>query len=429
MCDAMKRSDSISLGDVRDMDAGADADVGLGTGIGADTRPPASLLGPTDIRAIARALGVNPTKKLGQNFVHDASTVRKIVAESGVRAGDRVLEIGPGLGSLTLALLEVGAFVSAVEIDPVLAAALPQTVMAHQSDAASRLAVLRADALDLKEPQQLAVPPAWAAGSADSATSGDPISSVGLIGSVGSARSADSVSSADSANTVAAVAASAEDSHTSAHTRANPSARTSASVDTIFEPTHVVANLPYNVAVPILFTLLAALPSVRRVTVMVQAEVADRLAAQPGSKVYGIPSVKLSWYGRARRGVKISRTVFWPVPNVDSALVHVDVIGRGGAAAEVAGADAMNSSTCDPGRHSPGSNTEAERYREAERERVFALIDAAFAQRRKTLRSALAGWAGSPARAEQVLRQAGIDPRLRGENLVLADFIAIARAL
>lgn len=302
-----------------------------------------ALLNATEIRQIAAALGVQPTKTLGQNFVIDAAIVRKIVAESGLAAAPettaapelparpRVLEIGPGLGSLTLALLETGALVSAVEIDPVLAGALPETVRAHQGAyAADRLAVLRADALAIAAPEQLALPAALAA-----------------------------------------------------------------SDERVFAPTHLVANLPYNVAVPVLLNLLAALPSLRTVTVMVQSEVADRLAAQPGAKAYGVPSAKLAWYGKARRGVKIARSVFWPVPNVDSALVHVAV-------------------------------TPPAQRPQADRQTVFALIDAAFSQRRKMLRSALAPWAGSPARAEQLVRAAGIDPQLRGEKLALADFVAIA---
>ena len=283
------------------------------------------LLGPADVRALSQALGVRPTKTLGQNFVHDAGTVRRIVRAAGVRNGETVLEVGPGLGSLTLAILEAGASVIAVEIDPPLAQALPVTVAQRMPEAAGRLRVVGADALSIDGPAAL--------GLAD----GDPL------------------------------------------------------------PTRLVANLPYNVAVPVLLTLLAALPSLESVTVMVQAEVADRLAAGPGSKVYGVPSVKAAWYASARRTITIGRTVFWPVPNVDSALVELV-------------------------RREPPSTR-------ASREAVFAVVDAAFAQRRKTLRRALAGLAGSPQAAEAAIRAAGIDPTRRGETLDVHDFAALAEAL
>ena len=251
----------------------------------------------------------------------DSGTLRKIVAHAGVVAGDHVLEIGPGLGSLTLALLEAGAYVSAVEIDPVLAAALPATIT-DRSDS-SRFAVVERDALDLRA-QDIAVPP-------------------GL----------------DS-----------------------------------FTPTLLVANLPYNVAVPAILTALERIDSLRVVDVMVQLEVADRLAAEPGSRTYGVPSAKAAWYADASRGPTIGRSVFWPVPNVDSALVKL------------------------VRREQP----------DADRDEVFAVIDAAFSQRRKTLRQALAAWAGSPAQAERILLAAGIDPRRRGETLAIDDFVAIWRA-
>ena len=282
----------------------------------------AGLLGPSEVRRLSRALGIRPTKTLGQNFVHDAGTVRRIVRSSGVLPDDTVLEIGPGLGSLTLALLETGARVSAVEIDPVLARALPVTVADRMPEAAGRLGVIEADALSIT--------------------------------------GAEALSGAEQT-----------------------------------PPTRLVANLPYNVAVPVLLTVLEALPSLETVTVMVQAEVADRLAAAPGSRTYGAPSAKVAWYSDARRGAKIGRSVFWPVPNVDSALVSFI-------------------------RHPPPSCVS--------RDEVFAVVDAAFAQRRKTLRSALAAWAGSPARAEGALRSAGIDPALRGERLRIEDFAAIATA-
>ncbi|WP_303324393.1 16S rRNA (adenine(1518)-N(6)/adenine(1519)-N(6))-dimethyltransferase RsmA, partial [Actinomyces radicidentis] len=262
---------------------------------------------------------------LGQNFVHDAGTVRRIVRAAGVQPGETVLEVGPGLGSLTLAILEAGASVVAVEIDPPLARALPVTVADRMPDAADRLRVVPADALTIDGPAALGL------------AEGDA------------------------------------------------------------SPTRLVANLPYNVAVPVLLTFLQALPSLASVTVMVQAEVADRLAAGPGSRTYGVPSVKAAWYADARRTITIGRTVFWPLPNVDSALVQLD-------------------------RREPPATT-------ATREQVFAVIDAAFAQRRKTLRKALAPLAGSPDAAEAAIRAAGIDPSLRGERLDVAAFAALAEQL
>lgn len=272
------------------------------------------LLTPADIRALADGLGIRPTKALGQNFVLDGGTIRRIVRVAGVRAGDTVLEVGPGLGSLTLGLLQTGASVIAVEIDGRLVDALPRTVAAAAPDASSRLRVVHADAM----------------------TIGPDVG----------------------------------------------------------EPTTLVANLPYNVAVPVLLHALATLPSLRTALVMVQAEVADRIAAPPGSRTYGVPSVKTAWYADARRAGSVGRSVFWPVPNVDSALVRLE-------------------------RRDPPPTT-------ASREATFAVVDAAFAQRRKTLRAALAGWAGSAERAEAALRAAGIDPTLRGERLDVAQFAAIA---
>ena len=273
-----------------------------------------SLLGASDVRALAGRLGVRPTKTLGQNFVHDAGTVRRIVRTAGVEAGERVLEIGPGLGSLTLALLQAGADVVAVEIDPPLAAALPTTIAEHAPTVADRLRVVESDAMRLADPGLLP---------------GEP-------------------------------------------------------------PTALVANLPYNVAVPVLLTALEHLPSLQRVLVMVQAEVADRLAAPPGSRTYGVPSAKAAWR-------TIGRQVFWPVPNVDSALVRLTR------------------------RDDPPAPEEL-------RAATFAVVDAAFAQRRKTLRSALAAWAGSAAAAEEIIRTARIDPSARGERLGIEDFAAIAAA-
>ena len=276
------------------------------------------LLGPAEVRRLAAELDLRPTKQRGQNFVIDANTVRRIVRESGVGPDDVVVEVGPGLGSLTLALLEVGARVVAVEVDERLAERLPATVAEHAPAAVDRLAVVAADALRVTE---LPGPP----------------------------------------------------------------------------PTALVANLPYNVSVPVLLHLLTLLPSLERGLVMVQAEVADRLAAGPGSKVYGIPSVKAAWFAEVRRAGAVGRQVFWPAPNVDSGLV-----------AWV--------------RRDPPSTS-------ATREQVFAVVDAAFAQRRKGLRGALRGLAGSTEAAEAALAAAGVGPLARGESLSVADFARIAEAL
>jgi 16S rRNA (adenine1518-N6/adenine1519-N6)-dimethyltransferase len=304
------------------------------------------LLGPADVRELAGRLGVRPSKRLGQNFVIEHGTVRRIASLAGLRPDDVVLEVGPGLGSLTLALVEAGpARIVAVEVDPVLAAELPRTVASRAPDLADRVTVLAADALRVTE-RDLAVAgplgmPGMPGVSGPSETSGVPVSSV--------------VSGA---------------------------------------PTVLVANLPYNVAVPVLLHLLAAVPSLARGLVMVQAEVADRLCAGPGSKVYGAPSAKLAWFAAARPAGTVPRAVFWPVPNVDSRLVAFT-------------------------RHDPPATT-------ARREEVFAVVDAAFRQRRKTLRAALAGWAGSAPRAEMLLRTAGIDPGARGESLGIAEFARLA---
>ncbi|OYX54183.1 MAG: 16S rRNA (adenine(1518)-N(6)/adenine(1519)-N(6))-dimethyltransferase [Micrococcales bacterium 32-70-13] len=278
-----------------------------------------ALLGPAEVRDLAELLGVSPTKKLGQNFVHDANTVRRIVSTAALQPGEPVLEVGPGLGSLTLGLLEAGHPVVAIEVDARLAAQLPLTVGELQPEAA--LAVVTADALRVS-----AVPDA-----------------------PGGAR-----------------------------------------------PTALVANLPYNISVPVLLHLLALEPGIRRVLVMVQAEVGHRLAAEPGSKVYGGPSIKAAWYGRWRVEGQVSRQVFWPVPNVDSVLVGMT-------------------------RHEvPGT--------EAERLRMGELVDAAFGQRRKMLRQALAEVYGSSAAATAALEAAGLDPTARGEMLGLPEFLRLARA-
>lgn len=281
-------------------------------------------LGPAAIRELARRLGVRPSRQLGQNFVVDAGTVTKIATLARVRESDVVLEVGPGFGSLTLPLLATGARVVAVEVDPVLAAALPETVGQRAPELAGRLSVVTGDALRL--------------GTAD--LPGDE------------------------------------------------------------PPSVLVANLPYNVAVPVVLHVLATLGSVRRCLVMVQAEVADRMVAAPGGRVYGVPSVKLAWYGVVRRAGSVPRSVFWPVPRVDSGLVSVTRHDR----PPWAGTDGATVS----------------------REEVFAVVDAAFAQRRKTLRAALAGWARSAADAERILRAAGIDPGLRGEALGIAEYVRIA---
>jgi len=276
------------------------------------------LLGPADVRELAARIGVRPSKRLGQNFVIEPGTVRKIAALAAVRPEDVVLEVGPGFGSLTLALLEPGpARVVAVEIDAALARELPVTIAGRAPGLTGRVTVIQADALGVRE-----------------ADLGDP------------------------------------------------------------SPGVLVANLPYNVAVPVLLHLLAVLPALARGLVMVQAEVADRICAAPGSRVYGVPSVKVAWFAAARPAGTVPRTVFWPVPNVDSRLVALR-------------------------RHDPPAVTVG-------RGEVFAVIDAAFGQRRKTLRAALAGWAGSAPEAERLLRAAGIDPGARGEALGVAEFARLA---
>ncbi len=276
------------------------------------------LLGPADIRRLAQALGVSPTKQLGQNFVVDGNTVRRIARAAALDPADVVLEVGPGLGSLTLALLDAAAAVVAVEVDRALAAALAATVAERRPEAAGRLRVVAADALALTALD-------------------DP------------------------------------------------------------QPTALVANLPYNVAVPVLLTALERFPDLRHGLVMVQAEVAERLAAGPGEPAYGVPSVKAAWWASVRRAGSVPRAVFWPVPNVDSGLVRFE-------------------------RREPPTSA-------AGRVAVFRCVDAAFAQRRKTLRAALAGLAGSPDTAERALRAAGIDPRTRGEQLGVGQFAQLADAL
>ena len=276
------------------------------------------LLGPADVRSLAARFDVRPTKQRGQNFVIDANTVRRIVRTAGVGPDDVVVEVGPGLGSLTLGLLAEVSRVVAVEIDPVLAAALPETLTTYAGDLAGRCEVVVADAMRVE-----AIP-------------GPP-------------------------------------------------------------PTALVANLPYNVSVPVLLHLLSLLPSLERGLVMVQAEVADRLAAAPGSKVYGVPSVKAAWYADVRRAGAVGRNVFWPAPNVDSGLVAWT-------------------------RREPPATT-------ATREQVFTVVDAAFAHRRKALRGALRGLVASGEDASAALTAAGVDPMARGESLTIEQFARIAEAL
>jgi len=282
-------------------------------------QPQSDLLGVADIRLLANRIGLRPSKALGQNFVHDANTIRRITRIADLAPGEVVLEVGPGLGSLTLGLLDEGARVVAVEVDPRLAAVLPETIRERAPGLANDLTVIARDARRLDTPLD---PP----------------------------------------------------------------------------PTALVANLPYNVAVPVLLHLLELLPSIRHGLVLLQSEVADRLAAPPGSRAYGGPSVKTAWYARAERAGAVPRSVFWPVPNVDSGLVR---LVRTEPPPLPAGVDRAD---------------------------VFAVIDAAFAQRRKMLRSALAAWAGSVTAAEFVLARAHVDPRARAETLDVAAFARIASA-
>ena len=285
-----------------------------------DVAVPGRLLGATRVRELAAELGIRPTKTLGQNFVHDGNTVRRIVSVANLEPDDVVLEVGPGLGSLTLGLLDAGHRVVAVEIDPALAGRLAQTVDQLQPENAERLVVVPDDAMTI-------------------------------------------------------------------HTLPEPL------------PTALVANLPYNISVPVLLHLLATFPSIQRMLVMVQSEVARRLAAKPGSKIYGSPSAKAAWYAEVSLSITVSRSIFWPVPNVDSSLVSL--VRRTGPPAAI------------------------------DRGKVFTIIDLAFAQRRKMLRSALAsldGLAGSSARASELLVSAGIDPMARGETLGIDQFVAIAMA-
>ncbi|MBP3088869.1 16S rRNA (adenine(1518)-N(6)/adenine(1519)-N(6))-dimethyltransferase RsmA [Corynebacterium sp. sy017] len=280
------------------------------------------LLGPQEIRALAQQVGIVPTKKLGQNFVHDPNTVRMIIAAAQLSPEDHVVEIGPGLGSLTLGLLDTVRTVTAVEIDPRLAAQLPHTVAQYAPAVRDNLQLIHQDALSIQ----------------------------------------------------------AQD---------------------IDQPTALVANLPYNVSVPVLLHFLEIFPSIKRVLVMVQAEVADRLSAAPGSKIYGVPSVKAAYYGRVKRAGSIGKKIFWPAPKIDSGLVRIDVY----------------------------DDQECAWPRDAHtRQTVFQLVDQAFAQRRKTLRAALSGLCGGGEYAENILRAADIDPTLRGEKLGVQEYVRLAQA-
>ncbi|WP_287861935.1 16S rRNA (adenine(1518)-N(6)/adenine(1519)-N(6))-dimethyltransferase RsmA [Corynebacterium sp.] len=301
------------------------------------------LLGPIEIRQLAEELDLNPTKKLGQNFVHDPNTVRKIVKAADVTASDTVVEIGPGLGSLTLALLETGASVTAVEIDPRLAERLPATLVEQGADDAD-VAVILKDAMTVTVQ--------------DFVDSGRPL------------------------------------------------------------PTALVANLPYNVSVPVLLHMLEEFPTIDRVLVMVQLEVADRLAAVPGSKIYGVPSVKAGFYGSVSRAATIGKNVFWPAPKIDSGLVRIDRYADGEQpwAAELLDREQLDQEQLD----------QEQLDQEQLRREVFALADAAFLQRRKTLRAALSGHFGGGQAAEQALRDSGIDPTLRGEKLSTEQFVQLA---
>jgi len=274
------------------------------------------LLGATEIRRLAEELGIRPTKTLGQNFVIDGNTIRRIVATANVSPDETVLEVGPGLGSLTLGIMDAAAKVVAVEIDPPLAKRLPQTIAEMRPGREEDLTVILNDAMKISE----------------------------LPGN----------------------------------------------------PTALVANLPYNVAVPVVLHLMEHFESIKHGLVMVQDEVADRMCAAPGNKTYGVPSVKGAWYGTMRKAGVIGMNVFWPAPKIHSGLVAF--------------------------------TRDKDRSEAPDRKEVFAIIDAAFAQRRKTLRAALSGWAGSGARAEQILLAAGIDPKERGEKLDVEGFISIARA-
>lgn len=282
------------------------------------------LLSATDIRQLADTLDLRPTKTLGQNYVIDPNTIRRVISAADIKAQEHVLEVGPGLGSLTLGILDTAHTVTAIEIDSPVAALLPETIEQWRPGSTDRLSVINADAMRITGTQILENQPAAATG----------------------------------------------------------------------PPTAIVANLPYNVAVPVMLHLLAELPSIQHGLVMVQQEVAERITAQPGIKIYGVPSVKMAWYADTSYAGTIGTKVFWPAPRITSGLVQFTA------------------------KEPPATPVS--------RQQVFAVIDAAFAQRRKTLRAALSGWAGSPQTAEEILRAAEVDPKARGEVLDITQYIRIA---
>jgi 16S rRNA (adenine1518-N6/adenine1519-N6)-dimethyltransferase len=358
------------------------------------------LLGAGDLRGIAGRLGTQPTKRLGQNFVVEPGTVRQIAALAAPRDGDVLLEVGPGLGSLTLALLEAAAAAGdarlvAVEIDPVLAGELPATIADRAPALADRVTVVTADALAISGQGGDGSPDGGGAGGGGAGGGGAGGGGAGGGGEVGGpgnrGRGGGQVGGPGNPGRGCGEVGGPGNRGPESGGRDRGSVALPGG-----PPTVLAANLPYNVAVPVVLHLLAVLPSLARGVVMVQAEVAERMCAGPGSRVYGVPSAKLAWYAAVRPAGTVPRGVFWPVPNVDSRLVTFT-------------------------RQDPPPTT-------ASRAEVFAVIDAAFAQRRKTLRAALGGWAGSPAQAERLLRAAGVDPGARGEALPVADFARIAQA-
>ena len=275
------------------------------------------LLTASEIRELAKSLDLKPTKKLGQNFVIDQNTVEKIVKVAQVDSSCHVLEIGPGLGSLTLALLQAKAKVSAVEIDERLAKLLPKTAES-KGFKPENLKVINKDALQLKQS------------------------------------------------------------------------------DISDSPNVLVANLPYNVSVPVILHILENFPSITKYLVMVQSEVAERLASKPGSKTYGSPSVKVQWYAKVKKSFAISRNVFWPIPNVDSDLVEIERVKK---------------------------------IDESIKNELFKVIDLAFEQRRKMLRSALSSVCGGSEKASNLLQSANIDPQLRGEALSVDDYVRLTNVM
>jgi 16S rRNA (adenine1518-N6/adenine1519-N6)-dimethyltransferase len=264
-----------------------------------------TLLGASTVRRLLDEAGIVPSKGLGQNFVVDPGTIERIVRIAEVASGDAVIEVGPGLGSLTLGLLEVGAKVTAVETDARLVSILDREIDNP------RLNVVHGDATELDWPALLGVDDRWT----------------------------------------------------------------------------LVANLPYNVATMLVLDLLEKAPTIDSFLVMMQREPAERLAASPGVRAASAATVKRAWFADARVAGIIGRGVFYPSPNVDSALVSIR-------------------------RRTPP---------DADRERVFELLNTAFGQRRKMLRKSLSGVLG-----EEVFTAAGIDPTARPETLTLDDWVALA---